>query len=330
MANSAELSLDAVWTAVWMCMVAAATAPATRGASKMLGMARTEFTLSKHVRSDSYTHIGCRFCTSSTGAYAQRVYVLAYTECYLRAVVPTSQPGGQLVCARGINRINKPEAIEAARARGVLLVGSTLDLDGDLEACELSRQLPPFLRHCQRQHRHRLHSLAPTAAAQRLTVHVQRTRPAEKHRGAPASALLQTARRSGGERARVRAAPRPLCCRRRACLSRPLSLLRSHSCALSLLRSAPGGRGRCSPCPDGGSRPPRCPSDDDDPPGAEPRAAMPILCFGPVCIPMNLLLPFLLGLAHQYGEAGLCVAGGGLGCLLAGRCGDVWRMDHGR
>jgi len=25
------------------------------------------------------------------------------------------------------------------------------------------------------------------------------------------------------------------------------------------------------------------------------------LCIGPVCIPLNLLLPFLVGLAHQYG-----------------------------
>lgn len=28
---------------------------------------------------------------------------------------------------------------------------------------------------------------------------------------------------------------------------------------------------------------------------------MPVICLGPVCIPMNLLLPFLLGLAHHYG-----------------------------
>lgn len=28
---------------------------------------------------------------------------------------------------------------------------------------------------------------------------------------------------------------------------------------------------------------------------------MPVLCIGPVCIPLNLLLPFLLGLAHRYG-----------------------------
>lgn len=28
---------------------------------------------------------------------------------------------------------------------------------------------------------------------------------------------------------------------------------------------------------------------------------MPVLCFGPVCIPLNLLLPFLLGIAHHYG-----------------------------
>jgi hypothetical protein len=26
-----------------------------------------------------------------------------------------------------------------------------------------------------------------------------------------------------------------------------------------------------------------------------------IICLGPVCVPLHLLLPFLLGLAHQYG-----------------------------
>lgn len=28
---------------------------------------------------------------------------------------------------------------------------------------------------------------------------------------------------------------------------------------------------------------------------------MPVLCLGPICIPLNLLLPFMLGLAHKYG-----------------------------
>ncbi|WIA18285.1 hypothetical protein OEZ85_009751 [Tetradesmus obliquus] len=28
---------------------------------------------------------------------------------------------------------------------------------------------------------------------------------------------------------------------------------------------------------------------------------MPVICIGPVCIPLNLLLPFLLGIAHRYG-----------------------------
>lgn len=28
---------------------------------------------------------------------------------------------------------------------------------------------------------------------------------------------------------------------------------------------------------------------------------MVVLCLGPVCIPLHLLLPFLLGLAHKYG-----------------------------
>jgi hypothetical protein len=28
---------------------------------------------------------------------------------------------------------------------------------------------------------------------------------------------------------------------------------------------------------------------------------MPVLCIGPVCIPLNVLLPFLLGVAHHYG-----------------------------
>mmetsp|Transcript_11893 Transcript_11893/g.21342 ORF Transcript_11893/g.21342 Transcript_11893/m.21342 type:complete len:119 (-) Transcript_11893:215-571(-) len=28
---------------------------------------------------------------------------------------------------------------------------------------------------------------------------------------------------------------------------------------------------------------------------------MPVICIGPVCIPMNVFLPFLVGLLHQYG-----------------------------
>lgn len=36
----------------------------------------------------------------------------------------------------------------------------------------------------------------------------------------------------------------------------------------------------------------------DRPPSLPPA---PQICIGPVCIPMNLLLPFLLGLLHQYG-----------------------------
>lgn len=31
--------------------------------------------------------------------------------------------------------------------------------------------------------------------------------------------------------------------------------------------------------------------------------AMPVICIGPICVPMNLLLPFLLGVLHSYGEA---------------------------
>ncbi|PNH02301.1 hypothetical protein TSOC_011732 [Tetrabaena socialis] len=28
---------------------------------------------------------------------------------------------------------------------------------------------------------------------------------------------------------------------------------------------------------------------------------MPVICLGPVCVPLHLLLPFLVGLLHQYG-----------------------------
>jgi hypothetical protein len=28
---------------------------------------------------------------------------------------------------------------------------------------------------------------------------------------------------------------------------------------------------------------------------------MPVICIGPVCVPLNLFLPFLLGILHQYG-----------------------------
>ncbi len=32
-----------------------------------------------------------------------------------------------------------------------------------------------------------------------------------------------------------------------------------------------------------------------------PAAHSQQICLGPVCIPLHLLLPFLIGLAHQYG-----------------------------
>ena len=28
---------------------------------------------------------------------------------------------------------------------------------------------------------------------------------------------------------------------------------------------------------------------------------MPVICIGPVCIPLNLLLPFLVGVLHRWG-----------------------------
>ena len=28
---------------------------------------------------------------------------------------------------------------------------------------------------------------------------------------------------------------------------------------------------------------------------------MPVICIGPVCVPMNLLLPFIIGILHSYG-----------------------------
>ena len=30
-------------------------------------------------------------------------------------------------------------------------------------------------------------------------------------------------------------------------------------------------------------------------------AVMPVICIGPVCVPTNLLLPFLIGALHRYG-----------------------------
>ena len=29
-----------------------------------------------------------------------------------------------------------------------------------------------------------------------------------------------------------------------------------------------------------------------------------MICIGPVCVPLNLFLPFLLGVLHSYGEKG--------------------------
>ena len=28
---------------------------------------------------------------------------------------------------------------------------------------------------------------------------------------------------------------------------------------------------------------------------------MPVICIGPVCVPTNLLLPFVIGILHRYG-----------------------------
>lgn len=28
---------------------------------------------------------------------------------------------------------------------------------------------------------------------------------------------------------------------------------------------------------------------------------MPVICIGPVCIPLNLLLPFIIGILHRWG-----------------------------
>lgn len=28
---------------------------------------------------------------------------------------------------------------------------------------------------------------------------------------------------------------------------------------------------------------------------------MPVICIGPVCIPLNMFLPFVLGVLHRYG-----------------------------
>lgn len=36
-------------------------------------------------------------------------------------------------------------------------------------------------------------------------------------------------------------------------------------------------------------------------PDPAPHSPTPQICIGPVCIPLNLFLPFVLGLLHQYG-----------------------------
>ncbi len=33
----------------------------------------------------------------------------------------------------------------------------------------------------------------------------------------------------------------------------------------------------------------------------KPLVVIPQICLGPVCIPLNLLVPFLVGLLHRYG-----------------------------
>lgn len=41
----------------------------------------------------------------------------------------------------------------------------------------------------------------------------------------------------------------------------------------------------------------------------QPAHPPPLQCLGPVCVPLHLLLPFLVALAHQVGVC-LCVGGG--------------------